>query len=174
MTIYYKKLKTEKIVNLFSVNAVKTVVNGRNTVFEFQLPYNFNTFSKNVEMNVVAVSYEVGDISDDNNIFVFRCLEVNTEDVYDTTTGLGPVIYHTRGFSRDNDMSLPIFKMTLPINKLTISITNDPSSRDNGVHLGDFFIMTLVFKDYEIEEVNPQSMPIVEPYSHIPQMKIKY
>lgn len=174
MTIYYKKLKTEKIVNLFSNNAVRTVVNGRNTVFEFQLPYNFNTFSKNVEMNVVSVSYENFDGLDDDNLFIFRCLEVNTEYVYDTTTGLGAVIYHTRGFSKENDMTSPIFKMVLPINKLTISVTNEPTLRDNGVNTNDFFIMTLVFRDYEMEEVNPQSMPIIEPYSHIPQMKIKY
>ena len=172
--IHYKKLKTEKVVNLFSANAVRTVVNGRNTVFEFQLPYNFNTFSKNVEMNVVSVSYENNDAADDDNIFVFRCLEVETEGVYDTTTGLGSVIYHTRGFSKENDMTAPLFRMVLPLNKLTISITNDPALRDNGVNVNDFFIITLIFKDYELEEVSPSNMPIIEKYSHIPQMKIKY
>ena len=116
MTIYYKKLKTEKVVNIFSNNAVKKVVGGRNTVFEFDLPYNFSTFSKNVEMSVVAVSYENQDAGDDDNLFVFRCLEVNTESTYDTTTGLGPVIYHTRGFSKKHDMTSPTFKMVVPMN----------------------------------------------------------
>lgn len=173
--LHYKKLKEEKVINLFSNNAVKTMNSaGRNTTFTFDLPYNFSTFSKNCELNIVSISYENVDNADDDAIFIFRCLEVDTGDVYDTTTGLGPVIYHSRGWSNENDMNMPLFRMVQPLNKLTITITNSLTDRDNGVNTGDFFIMTLIIKDYDVVEVEPSAMPIIENYSHIPQMRIKY
>lgn len=172
--LHYWKLKQEKVVNLFSNNAIKTVVNGRNTTFTFDLPYHFSTFSKNAEMNVVSVSYENVDSADDNAIFIFRILEVNNDDVFDSTSGMGSVVYHSRGFSNENDMNKPVFRIQQPLNRITLTVTNSLTNRDNGVNAGDFFIMTLVVRDYDVEEVEPSAMPRIESYSHIPQMKIKY
>lgn len=172
---YYKKLREEKVVNLFSFNAVKeTNAAGRNVNFIFDLPYTFHHFSKHTEMNVVSVSYENVDAADDNAIFVFRCPEVITEETYDSYRGNGAVIYHSRGFSNENDMNKPTFKMQQCLNKITINITNDLANRDNGVNTGDYFIMTLVIRDYDIEEVQPESMPIIEQYHKYPQMTIRY
>lgn len=173
MIRYYKKLKTEKVVNLFSGDAdITTNSSGRNSTFTFQLPYTFNNFSKNAEMNVVSVSYDNVDTADDESIFVFRCPEVNGDNVYDSSTGLGQVIYHSRGWSNENDMNMPLFKMIQPLNKLTLSITNSMTDRDNGINTGDVFILTLIIKDYDIEMVKPESMPRIESYHHKPQSRI--
>lgn len=173
MTRYYKKLKSEKILNLFSEDAdITLTADGRRTTFTYQLPYTFHNLSKNAEMNVVSVSYDNINPADDEAIFVFRCPEVNGDDVYDTSTGLGSVIYHSRGWSNENDMNMPLFRMVQPLNKLTLSITNDLRYRDFGIDAGDIFIITLIIKDYDIEMVQPESMPQIEKYHHKPQMRI--
>ena len=173
--LHYYKLKQEKVINLFSNDAILTTnTGGRNTTFTFELPSNFSTFSKNAEMNIASISYENVDSVDDNAIFTFRILELNNDDIYDTTSGMGPIVYHSRGFSNENDMNKPVFRVQQPLNRLTVTISNSLSNRGNGVNAGDFFIMTLLIRDYDVEEVDPSAMPIIEKYSHIPQMKIKY
>ena len=172
---YYKKLKTEKVVNLMSEYAIKTQnSSGRNLTFEFDLPYSFSGLSKNAEMSVIAVSYQNVNAADDNNIFVFRCREVNGDDIYDSQTGNGSIIFHNRGFANQNDMTNPKFKMIQPLNKLTITITSNMADRNYGIDAGDYFIMTLLIQDYDLEEVQPESMPILEKYHKYPQMPIKY
>jgi hypothetical protein len=172
---YYKKLKSEVVLNLFSNNAIKeTNSAGRYTNFTWNLPYSIHSFGKNVECFVASVSYENVDAVDDNAMFVFRCPEVNTEEVYDSYRGNGAIIYHSRGFSNENNMNNPKFKMIQPLNKITINISNSLSNRDQGVNTGDYFIITLVLQDYEIIEVQPEATNLIENYHKYPQMKIIY
>lgn len=167
---HYRRLKAEKVVNLFSQNAIITTNNGKNLTYEFHLPYSFSTFSKNTEMEVKNVSYSTSSMY---VIFTIRCLEVNSEDVYDSYTGLGPVIFHSRLGNAEYNRPSPIFKMIQPLNKLTLTITNSLINRDSGVLPDDQFIITLIIRDYDLEEVEPEGMPILEPYHRVrPQSRI--
>ena len=172
--IHYKKLKTQKVLNLWSINAVQSGGGaGRNLIFEFYLPYDFSTFSKNTELTVENVSFYNNVAEDINKIYLFRCAELSSYDIYDTETFNAPILYHLIPSSSNNE---PIsYKINMPLNKLTILVSNIIDGDKNyGIDVFDKFMMTLTIKDYDIEEVEPQSMPIVENYSHIPQMKIKY
>ena len=172
--IHYKKLKAQKIVNLWSVNAIKTLKGGRNLIFEFYLPYDFSTFSKNTELTLENLSYFNSQAGDTDSIFLFRCAELASYDIYDTETYNAPILYHSQPLS--SKVFEPIsYKINMPLNKLTIIVSDIvDGARDYGVNANDKFMMTLSIKDYDIEEVDPIAMPIVEKYSHIPQMKIKY
>ena len=172
--IHYKKLKTQKVVNLWSVDATITLKGGRNLVFEFYLPYDFSTFSNNTELTVENVSYFNSQSGDTDSIFCFRCAELSSYDIYDTETYNAPIIFHSQPLS--SKVFQPIsYKVNMPLNKLTFIVSDIvDGARDYGVNANDKFMITLTIKDYDIEEVEPQSMPIVEKYSHIPQMKIKY
>ena len=173
--IHYKKLKTQKVLNLWSINAVQSGGGaGRNLIFEFYLPYDFSTFSKNTELTVENVSFYNNVAEDINKIYLFRCAELSSYDIYDTEPYNAPIIFHLQPLS--SKVFQPIsYKVNMPLNKLTIIVSDiADGARDYGVDANDKFMMTLTIKDYDIEEVEPQSMPIVENYSHIPQMKIKY
>ena len=71
-------------------------------------------------------------------------------------------------------MNNPKFKIIQPFKNLIITMTNDMKNRNNGIDVGDYFIMTLLTQDYDLEEVQPESMPILETYHKYPQMPIKY
>lgn len=167
---HYRRLKSEKVVNLFKQNAVITQNGANNLTFEFHLPYIFSTFSKNTEMEVKNVSYNTATI---DAIFTIRCLEVNSEDVYDSYTGLGSVIYHSRIGNDEYHRTSPVFKMIQPLNKLTFTISNNETDRNAGVDAADTFIITLIIRDYDLEEIEPEGMPILEPYHRVrPQSRI--
>src|SRR5210317_708671 len=145
----YKKLKTEKILNLN--NAVASFIEpnadgSRNVKFEFVLPYTFSNLSKNTEMEVLGFSFQ----KTSSDYIVIRCSEVDTTDIYDSKTGNGAIIYHT-----------------------CPSISNFTSPAD-GIDLNESFLITLVIRDYDIEEVQPEGTPLMEAYHKFPQMVIKY
>lgn len=169
----YKKLKTEKILNLNKAEAsfIETNSNGsKNVKFEFVLPYTFSNLSKNTEMEVLGFSFE----KNTSDYVVIRCSEVDTTDIYDSKTGNGAIIYHTCPSHSNFTNKSPIFKISQAINKLTLTFSNNFINSADGIDLNETFLITLVIRDYDIEEVQPEGMPLIEAYHKFPQMVIKY
>lgn len=101
---------------------------------------------------------------------------IKSDDVIDVfnTDNKSALIFHNRGYISSRKKLHPSFKMYSPLNQLSLYFGKytDSTFTSLGLEDRDQFVITLIFEDDDNKEYNENN--IIEAYSHIPQLRIKY